>query len=401
MRSKYDFDYSPPEHIVIGPSSSPPGSANTSADNSFHNPNLGNIYDFAGAMGVATPLTNTPYSTLEGQNIENAFSAAANVLMDQREKEKPSGKVASAGAEIKFGQGGGEREKEVQLEKFRIDSCLPKSGFNRDPASPTTTLMTSKQHKNSHHNNEEQSSTLTDDHIIGQILLGRLGLTACLSQRLEKLKELKKNWRQGDVWRCAQYCKKLVSSDEDGSQESVAVVADFLRSIDIRNEKIMTLDVATIMLEVVSIMILGQEGKDGVGMDCTAGTLSGDSTLAGETGATLKGKPHATIAMKSCSEIISAFGRMVHGNILSGMGKVDVAGEERKQKFFSMHKIIARLSDRFCLEQTEDIPEGGAAVDARSGSLQFLGLVDASDVQANAAAMELQKLLMKYERGKI
>ena len=87
---------------------------------------------------------------------------------------------------------------------------------------------------------------------------------------------------------------------------------------------------------------------------------------------------------------------MIHENIIgggSGAGSfgVDVAGEERKHKYLNMHLLMTKLCNRICLD---DAGGGGSG-----GSLQFIGLVDVNDIEAQKAARKLQKLLMNYERG--
>ena len=72
---------------------------------------------------------------------------------------------------------------------------------------------------------------MDDDQIIGQILLGRLGLSVCLSQRLEKLKKMKKMWKKGNVVGCMEFCKKIVESDDDGSMtRAITILINHRRS---------------------------------------------------------------------------------------------------------------------------------------------------------------------------
>jgi len=64
----------------------------------------------------------------------------------------------------------------------------------------------------------------------------------------------------------------------------------------------------------------------------------------------------------------------------------------KKNRYFHMHKLITKLSNRFCLDDDEGGAGGGGS------KLQFIGLVDVQDENGLKAAKKLQKLLTNYER---
>ena len=398
--SDYYFDQSPPEHIVIVDS---PVSADvsTSSQNNYKT-ELRSNYDFASAMGAATP-----YSCCSSSNASPNFKRPPPSPRDLEDAVEAASSVLKGGGNII------EREKKPPLppslslspasQPFNIDAILPRGQFNnkRTPPKQPQQLQQLQQLQQPQQPHPQPSPEMDDDQIIGQILLGRLGLSVCLSQRLEKLKKMKKMWKKGNVVGCMEFCKKIVESDDDGSMEEMAVVADFLKAIKIRSNEVMRLDVCAILLDVLCTMILGigvgnkDKDKDKENELETTNTFGGSGT-------TLKGKPHATIAMNCTSTIIECFGRQVYDNVTGKSGGggfgVDMAWEERREKYTEMHDVLVKLSNRICLE--EDGEEGGQG--GLGGSkLQFLGLVDVKDLGARKAASKVQSLLMKYERGQL
>ena len=253
-------------------------------------------------------------------------------------------------------------------------------------------------------------------------MLGRSALSVCLSERKERLLALKKKWSLGDVLGCVDFCKVLVAADkDDGSDEGKAVVIDFLKAANLRNDKVMRLDVCVGLLQVLGSIVLPI--ADGDSNDDSFGNSTlGASTLA------VRGKPFAPVAMAVVCDLLEAFGGLVFSACIAdakgggGGGRglaapgVDVEREQRLDKCFKCHEVFARLADRMCADDDNNKDgegkEGGASEEkggegggggggGGSGAAQFAGLIDIKDKNARNCAKRLQSLLKKYRVGRL
>ncbi|GMH62317.1 hypothetical protein TL16_g12609 [Triparma laevis f. inornata] len=350
---------------------------------------LGHIYDFAGAMGAATPYSgnSTPtqspakndsekqHSPFAG-DLEDAVVAASAALRKDENKENndESKPVVSFGGGSEGGGGGGGNA----FLNYNLPSSTFHNGNNGNNGNNGSSQMKSR--------GGGVDSAAKDDQIIGQVLLGRLGLSVCLSERIEKIKVLRKKWAAGKVSECFRTMSEIMDDDDDGSLEGAAVVADFLKSIDVRSKKVMKLDICVELLEILVKMIL-PEGEDAdMSLDGTLNSLN-ESTIA------IRGRPFAELSMSYFSLILEGFGRYVFETCMnggSGVG-VDVEREAKLEKCLGCHK-------RMC--------GGGEDLDAKDdggggSGIVFMGLVDLKDAGAKRAAKRLGGLLSKYKKGKI
>jgi len=318
---------------------SPGPSSRDSSYGSSRNSALGHIYDFAGAMGAAveTP-TGTPVKAEKKEEGANSM----NDLM----REMPRSQFA--------GQS-------------------PSRSPPRTPRSPRRPAV--------------ESQTATDDGVIGQILLGRLGATSCLGERLEKMNKLKDLWSHGDVAGCLTYCTCLMEDDEDGSMEGSAVVSDFLKCIKVKSKEVMKLTHVTVLMKVLVKVLLPAEDSENPN-DATLGS----STIA------IHGRPFAAQALEAAAEIVAAFGGLAFDTCgrAPGVGVgVDMEREKRFDKCWGLHEQMKKLCDR--LEAGGGGGEKGE--EEKLSAIRFVGLIDLKDKRARAAAEKLDALLRKYKRG--
>mmetsp|Transcript_18047 Transcript_18047/g.36710 ORF Transcript_18047/g.36710 Transcript_18047/m.36710 type:complete len:871 (+) Transcript_18047:174-2786(+) len=370
----------------------PLSSLNSSANNSTTDDdsrNLGHIYDFAGAMGAATPYSGTPSQSPDKSDagkphhpfgspnvgeLEDAMIAASNAVISHRREEN---KENSNKAAVSFKGGAGAHD---------LNHSLPGPAYG---------------HQHNSKNGSKKSSparhqlpvdeVAKDDQVIGQILLGRLGLSVCLAERIEKIKVLSLKWSEGRVGECFKFMNQIMDGDDDGSLEGAAVVADFLKSVNLK--KALTLDVCGELLEVLVKMILpeGEDGDTSIDNDGTMNSL-GESTIA------IKGRPFAEVAMVSFATVLDAFGQYIFDTCMSGATGVgiDVEREERLNKCLECHKSFAKLADKMVAELSSDLESKEGDF---SGGVQFMGLVDVNDSGAKRAAKRLAGLLTRYRAG--
>jgi WD40 repeat protein len=320
------------------PSPSQPESADSTIDSSQRR--LGHIYDFASAMGAVTPR-ETP---------EKAESKAVESKQTPDDSPGP-----------------------------RLADILPVSNFKGGFGSRSPTPVSPRR---------KVAKEVNDDGVIGQILLGRLGATSCLGDRLEKMNKLRSLWSAGDVLGCLSYCSALISEDsEDGTMEGAAVTSDFLRCINMKSSAVMKLAYAGELMKVLVKIILPEED----------GENPNDATLGNSTIA-IHGRPFAATSMEAAAEIISAFGALVFDTCgrAPGIGVgIDVERESRFDKCWGVHESFATLCDRFDggsgAEDKREVGEGSA--------IRFAGLIDLKDKRARVAAEKLDSLLRKYKRG--
>mmetsp|Transcript_11392 Transcript_11392/g.20712 ORF Transcript_11392/g.20712 Transcript_11392/m.20712 type:complete len:900 (+) Transcript_11392:327-3026(+) len=350
---------------------------------------LSHIYDFAGAMGAATPYSGTPNQSPAKNDSEKQHSPFAGDLED-------AVVAASAALKIDENKENAESKPTVSFEgrgddpNSFLNYNLPSSTFHNNISNSNNNGKGSSPIKS---RNGPADSAAKDDQIIGQVLLGRLGLSVCLSDRIEKIKSLRKKWAAGKVLECFRAMSEIMDDDDDGSLEGAAVVADFLKAIDVRSKKVMKLDICVELLDILVKLIL-PEGEDAdTSLDGTLNSLN-ESTIA------IKGRPFAELSMTYFSLILEGFGRYVFETCMnggSGVG-IDVEREERLNKCLGCHKSFAKLADRMC-PGSEDLEAKDDSM--HSSGIVFMGLVDLKDAGAKRAAKRLGGLLLKYKKGKM
>ena len=224
------------EKIDLGLTPSLNSSANNSTEAGDDSRNLGHIYDFAGAMGAATPYSGTPsqspakgdagrlhqhaFASPYAGELEDAVIAASNAVSSRREENKENSNSKPA-VSFKGSSGSG---------SDALNYNLPGPAFQQNNGM-----------KSSPPRQHPMDAAAKDDQVIGQILLGRLGLSVCLAERLEKIRILSKKWADGKAGECFKLMNQIMDCDDDGSLEGAAVVADFLKSVDLK--RAMKLDI--------------------------------------------------------------------------------------------------------------------------------------------------------------
>jgi hypothetical protein len=393
----------------MSPSFTSLNSSNTSNDDSSR-ANLGHIYDFAAAMGAASPASGCsptkeaasdagkavfPGGEVNAGLLEDAIVAAQKAVREgdgDAEKENKNKRPTQ-----------GDEEKEVSFSKedgWKNSGRSEAGGRARGKgdSSLNYNLPVSNFHGgNARDGKNRMEDGSMDDQIIGQILLGRLGLSTCLGDRMDKLEKLRGMWSDGDVRGALKEMENIVDDDEDGAMEGAAVVVDFLKTVEVKRLK---LDNCGSLLRVLCKIILG--GEDGDGGDFED-TTSGSSTA-------IRGRPFAGMAMATFATILECFGRLVFQTCLSGGNGfgvgVDVEGEGRLKRCLLCHESFAKLADRICGERVrggggEEEEKRGGEGDNKVSSLMFMGLIDMKDNVAKREAKRLAGLLDGYRRGNI
>ena len=97
----------------------------------------------------------------------------------------------------------------------------------------------------------------------------------------ENINILKRKWRNGDIIGCFDFCKTLINDDIDESStwgEGSAVVGDFLKAVNLKQGKVMKLDMCEPMLELLVTIVVPEifDGEEGVMSNIMreSGTLS-------------------------------------------------------------------------------------------------------------------------------
>ena len=206
-----------------------------------------------------------------------------------------------------------------------------------------------------------------------------------LSHRLQNLQKMKYSWQKGDVLGCIQMCFDLVSLHYDSHKtasivESKIIVADFFRSIDIKCQSFMNLNVIYKILPLLEIMTIGTDHAY-----CENNELENSEMEASYC--------YKEAAMNILSDILEVFAPFIRNSVHSIKknntvlnGGVDLAGEERHQKCLACHYIIQTFVSHFTLKEGKK--DGTHEIIIYSSSENNI-------VQADAC-LRLRKILKEY-----
>lgn len=178
----------------------------------------------------------------------------------------------------------------------------------------------------------------SDDDVLASLAAQRTVVATTLTDRLTHLKLLSKFWSSGDVVGAVGHLESIGTMVGDHDMV-LAIVTDFLGRADLACDQ-MTLELAQRIFPLLDSL-----------MFTSSGPMEAAAAQAAPNGALALTKPRrAHVAVKSATQLISMFGRLIVDVLSVDPQKVDLGLEERQRRcracrdcIVSIHGVVMRI----------------------------------------------------------